>query len=648
MFVKTVLCYKLIHFVFKESYFINARLRNTARLIMTTDTILDSTSFSALNKKDKKAVRRLFNAVYQKGKPGLSLDVLTIFRQQHALNASLDYYQKKLVQTNSATFPYLKVEQRQVLEDELLFTFYLLSAKYQLDKAESRYQNLKEYNHQLKHCATLINALRIKSQPKTPETMLKEELDDSEKHLKYLGLTVVGPFAAEKSIEFSGGNTGILKQWMGDINERRLYWVWGGGLLSSVMELIPNDFANKQQAQRVLDAPSPALGYISWILYYARFGIELSLLLKHTFKGPWMSKEEAAIPMWERFKTQWQQRKFQLLNDSVWATVNLVTFFWLTGSGMLGYWGNALTAVLLLVDASLTLWRFSEESTRHNEEMRRLERDLTHLHEQLTAKGIAPQEERLLHRRIMSLTRQKQQREFDWKYKQYGLINDVTYSVGLIITFSVVCCFFFPPAALAPATALLFGVAGAALCFALTLAYTAVSGSLELAKIRNNKQLAKQECEALLERFKASDDSFEKKQLYLDMKQLMADSEHQQRILRFQKINLVRSILIDAMMPALMFSALMFMPMGIGIGVIAAGMALALLSRIVLNRFEPKASGLPEFDEHAYQRFEHNPDLIQLQDKKQPLRFFESKNNTDTALDDDAEHKPKLLSNRNE
>ncbi|KTD38386.1 hypothetical protein [Legionella oakridgensis] len=576
---------------------------------MSISSILKHTSFSTLDEAEQNAVRRLFDDVYQK-KQRMTLDVLEIFKQRQFLSTSLDIYGKKLAHLNPASFKFLSKAQRIVLEEDLLFTFYLLSAQYQLDEAESRRQNLQQRSEQIKHCADLINRLRQNGLETTPETILEQAMDDSEKHLKYLGLTVVGPFIAEKAVEFSGGRTTVIKSWMGDINERRLYWVWGGGLLSSVIGLMPEHLGHKNAAQQVLGTPAPVLGYASWILYYTRFGIELSLLLKHTIKGPWMSKEEQQIPAWERFKTQWQQRKFMLLNDAVWATVNLVTFFWLTGSGILGYWGNIITAGLLLVDASLTLWRFYEETTRHNEELARYARDIEALKAKLHDEDEKNAEaRRLMQRQIASLEKMQQQCEFDWKYKKYKLINDLTYAIALVVAFSVVCCFFFPPAALMPATTLILGVVGAALCFSLTLSYSAASGGIEIAKSRATGKLAREECEKLLQLFNESNNEFEKKQLYLDIKQSMAESVHQERLIRFQKISLVRSVLIDAMLPALMFVSLMFLPTGIGIGVIAAGIALALLSRIILKQFEPKADALPEFDEEDYEKFAQKPEL---------------------------------------
>ena len=131
--------------------------------------------------------------------------------------------------------------------------------------------------------------------------------------------------------------------------------------LKTVLSQIPEGFYNINQAQEAIRAPDPYTGYLSWTLYYFRYSLHLSLLLKHTIKGPWMSAEEAKTPWYERFQTQWTQRKFILLNDALWGTANLVTFFWLTGKGVLGTVGDALTIGLLVFDIAVTFWDFEEQ-----------------------------------------------------------------------------------------------------------------------------------------------------------------------------------------------------------------------------------------------------------------------------------------------
>jgi len=535
------------------------------------------------------------------------LKTVDIFRARQSLALSLELYSNKLQQINPASFKLLNPDQQAALENELLFMFYCFSAQYQLDEAEHRRQGLKPISDQIKKCAQLIYDLRGASQVNTPETQHIRKIVDSEKHCKYLGFTV-GAFIADKMLEVASAKTATTKQWMGEVNGRRLYWVWGGGLLASVIALLPDDFANSEQAQQALSVPSPLTGYMSWVLYYTRFAINLSLLLKHTIAGPWMSKEERKIPAWERFKTQWQQRKFSLLNDSIWATSNLVCFFWLTGAGMAGFWGNALTAALLLMDVTLSIWKFCEESTQHNKDMLRYSEDIDSLQEKIVEAG-SPEKE-TLQRELEILQKNQKLAEFNWTYKKYGLVNDLVYAVGLLSAFCVVCCFFFPPAAVLPATALILGAVGAALCFILTISYAAVNGALEIAKTRGTVNMSKEDQALLSARFNQCDNEFIKKQLFLDIKQASRTIAHQEQVIHFQKMQLVRAVLVNVLIPPVVLASILFMPLGMGVAVLAAGFAIALISNMILNSFEPKAQELPGFDEREYEEFARESQIM--------------------------------------
>jgi hypothetical protein len=604
-----------------------------------TDSILESTSFSSLDEAGKNTVRKAFIQYLQGEKPDWSAKEIS--RNRKTIATLLSIYSQKMAQINPAAFKYMDDSQRAVLNDELLFTFYLLSAQFQIDEAEHRRQGLKQQSDQIKSCAKLIHQLRA-SQEVGFAADLEAEIDNSEKHLKYLGLTVVAPFLTDKMTEFSKGKTVVTKQWMGEVNGRRLYWVWGGGMLASVIALLPDDFYNKSQAQQAVAAPSPITGYMSWVLYYTRFGINLGLLLKHTIKGPWMSAAEAEIPAWERFKTQWDLRKFSLLNDSVWATCNLLCFFWLTGSGMAGYWGNVLTAGLLLMDVCLTYWRFCEESTEHNRMMHLFAQDIQKLQDKITAEK---DKDKLatLELELAELLKNKSLYEYDYKYKFYATSADLAYSIGLLIAFSVVCSFFLLPTAIMPVTAVTLGVVGAALCFTANFISAGYSGWLELSKAKESRQLAKIEGEALLVDLiahQAERSAFVNKQLYLDIRRVLANSEHQERVIDFQKMRLMRGILVDALIPPVLFVSFVFMPLGMALAVVFAGFVLAAASNKYIEGSAPAEEKLPEFDEDEFKKFLANPsvDALKATNRAQKgLKFFSSvpnRNGEDQVLED--------------
>lgn len=635
---------------------------------MPRNSILDSTSFIANDDAGRKAVCDLFANTFEQGQP-LDLNSLPLFNiqdpatgkervspsiaQRNSLSRSLAFYTNQLDKTDLTSFIFLNEQQQVERYQNLQFTFYLISAQYLLDEIEGRRQNLQKYAEQLKQCAFLIHELRKAMSEITPATILASASDDdSEKCVKYLGLTLVAPTIVDalqavstgdkEVIEqwMGGGKTAIIKHGMGKVNEVRLYWVWAGNFLSTVISLLPDNFTNKQQAQNAVSAPSLITGCMSWVLYYARFGINWLLVLKHTVPSDsWMTKEEQQIPFWERFTTQLDLRKFTLLNDSIWATANMACFFWLTGQGTLGYLGNVLTAVLLLMDVCLTIWRFSEESTQHNLEMKRYdesdpESDISKLKNAIR-KAESEKERTMLEEHLKALFKAKAQCEFEWKYKKYGLINDLAYSGTLLVAFTLMCCFLLPGAAFTPEIVLVLSVAGAALCFVLTAISAATSGYIDIAKSEETGQTAKAMCQKLLEEFDTIDEEkhpFEKRLMYLDMKQLWADTDYQSRLAHFQKIKLLRSILVDILIPPLIFVSFTFFPLSIGLAAFAAGVVLASVTSKMLNALEPKAIKVPDFDEAEFVKFELNPKrkLSDLKidvkpEKQQGTTFFSPK-----------------------
>lgn len=584
---------------------------------MAAGEILTKTSFANFVSKDKvnaksseqAAVRDLFDQTYPKAidrtaqlKKAIcketfhlfeghftATETYQIFKNRTVLSDSVALYQWRMNQIDPVAFRFIPDEQKNALEKELLFAFYLFAAQYHLDEVEHRNKTLKGLRDNLNQCAILIHALQYSKEHLTAETQLRKRVSESEKPFKFSAIEL-GRLIAAKAYALT--SVTAWTETLTAINDPRLYWVWGEGMLASIMALLPETFARKKDAERALTAPDDALGYLGWMLYYTRFGLNTSLLLEHTLPGPWMSKRERiAIPALERFKTQWDQRKFVLLNDSVWATVNLVTFFWLNGKGMLGYAGDVLTVGLLMADTALTFWQVMEESTQHNAELHRLSNDISnlkHFKSKAEKEGEYAEAKKLTHQ-MQSLEKMSSKRKMDWTFKKYHLAAGIAYSVGLLAAFTVACCFLFPPGAMIPATAMTIALVGAALCFGATLAYSLATGAIDIAHTHKKGKLAKQEYKTLLQRFCSETDDNQKKLLYLEMKQLKGDSEFQTRVAKFQAAKLIRSVMIDVMIPPLVFVSLMFMPIGVGLGVLAAGFALAVVSKLVLNRFEPKA-----------------------------------------------------------
>lgn len=606
----------------------------------------------------------------------------------------LPFYLTELDAINTASFAFLNKAKKEALQNKLTLIYFLLYAQYQLESTQGRQYNLKKYRESMERCAALMDQLRVMTEtdPHSPEQLHQIEQVSTEKYLKFTGM-IVGQWLADRlqelyglkdlkpasenaefarleaseaekiaQGEFASGNTAFIKKWMGAINERRLYWVWGGGMLASVLDLLSDDFFNKQQTQTAVSAPSPFTGYMSWLLYYGRFILNMILVLKHTFVGPWMTTEEQEAAKltspWQRFTGQLKERKFALLNDSIWATANLVCFFWLKGPGWMGWGGNLATAALLAMDLVLSVIRYFEEETNHKQHIAMLNKTIGEL--QLTPGN----DERIaeLHKAIV-------QAEFNWKYKKYSTLTDIAYSAGLLLAFAVVCCGFAPPGLIAAPTLLIVAAVGAALCFTLTVIYSAVTSGIEIAKTKATAVQMKKEYNECFNKFLACQREYNNLQspeepfidfsgvhkerskeledqmhvYYLMLKDFEAGVDYQNRLARFQSVKLVRSIFVDACIPVLIFASFTFMPLPIAIAVLAAGLLLAGLSYLLINRFEPKPAEKAVLDGHDndFEEFLQKPvNAFSKQKTANTDGFFSHPEEKAPLLDAGSESKP--------
>ena len=603
--------------------------------------ILSHISYAALKPSDQLVVQSVFDAFQSSNADhhtlasafkGLSVDV---FRKKHELSESVEIFSNRLDSINPTTIHLLNHAQKKALHQELLFGFYIFSTQFYLHEVESNKQYLKNIAEKLHQTTNLIHVINC-DKLEGPKAILARELGENDKLCKYLAIPL-GQEIANRTTKFIDSQTDAIKGMMDPLNERRLFWVWGEDVVAWLLRLLPDSFANKKSAEKALHAPDGILGAVGWSLYYARFTIELGLLLKHTLQGPWMNEDEALIPAYERFQSQWQQRKFIMLNDLAWATVNLVTYFWLVGKGLMGYLGDVVTVSLLLFDASVTLWRYFEEDTLHNQTMLRIEKDIQAIEDKLIKAN--DEEQGVLKHQLKTLKAKQRKSEFDWRYKKYQLALDVTYAVALICTYAMACCFLLPAGILNPATSFALGMAGSTLCLAITIAYTVISGVIDIQKTQNTVKELQQDGLDLLEQFNREKSPDMQKLIYLDLVHSVHQNEFHSQMVAHQKRELVRKVLIDTMIPGMVFLTLVFLPIGAGIGALATGLALMAMSKYMLDQYKPQQQALPDFDEKAYQAFKDEPSLELIKDvvdeaPKKP-GFFDSKQ---TSENKDTDH----------
>lgn len=353
---------------------------------------------------------------------------------------TIDYYTNIIDKTNKKLFKYMDDVQKERLLIDIHIYYLLLLAQEQYEFDYQKYENSQDYFNKRIKCQELLNELQ---QTKSNDCFVF--IDNNltiqntiPNYLKSHSLTkdIINP--------------------MNSFNNYRLYWVWTSALINSILSLLESDFTNAKTALTIMDSISFYTGILSWALYYARFSIHLSLLLKNTVKGFWLTENDKKSPWWnlsthERFKIEWDKRKFQLLNDSIWATGNLICYFWLTGSGTFGHLGSVLTIALLAFDISVSIWNYFEKYDIYKEEIKSFNKEIN-----------SSSDNYLLN--ILKDT--KKQCEHNWKYEEYKLFNNIGYSIGLLAAFTLLSM---PFIYITAPTMLIIALTGSLLCLSLTI-----------------------------------------------------------------------------------------------------------------------------------------------------------------------------------
>lgn len=547
-----------------------------------------------------------------------------LFRTRLDRLAALDFYRPWLHEHNPVCFPWLDKAQRQVLEDELFFSFYLLCAQYQLEQTEARQHQLTDLKADILLSVDLINQLRLtpsNTEPTSPEIALRLLPRDPAHPTDYLGVTMVArqlaaqikaPLFESLSRDYSYFHW--IRQQMCFVNEKRLYWVWGGGFLRSIVELLPETFYYQGSAEWVLNQISPITGTMSFALYYARGFLELLLLLKHTIDWgewtPWMNPEEQQMTLswWERFQTQWALRKYNLLNDFIWATCNMSCYYWLIddrialGKMSYGYLGNVFTAVLLFMDASLSLLRYQEQYAQHEVTFERHQRALSVLDLQILCEA-DPQKKSLLEQQRKFLQQIMQHDALEWKYSDKQLRQDLTYALSLLLAFAFLCCFFVTP--VGPGLQIILNVAGSGLCWALNVWNDAMLQQLKIDQAHEMMMLSQQKQQSVITQIsnQTLTDS-EQRLLYIEHLAAQAKAAQQQVLMHAHMTRLIYTTTIELIVPPLLFGVLVFLPFSEALLVLIGVVIIAnyLHASLMHESDDPHPQKVP-FDEEAFCEF---------------------------------------------
>ena len=525
------------------------------------------------------------------------VDLTEIYKSRKAIARSIAFYGNRLAHIDYVSFKYLNQSQREALEEELLNTAYLLYDECRLHQFEKELPRLRERGRQLELCAKLLYRLhkteKVDDEKVRPDDVHIAVMDASwDKPVQFLALTVIAPLIAETMQQITTGEClERTLEMMNYANIYRLNWVWGGGLDQAILSEISTDWGHTQNAKNVFQAIKPVTGYMSFVLYYLRLGIRLYLLTTGTLKGswldPWATAEERAVNMSlrQRFAFQWEKHGVGIINDFFWGTANMACFLWLLSDGVFGctlYMGNAITALLLLMDLYLTHCQYIKQETEHHAVLEQYENDIVFLEEKIAQEPNAIRKD-VLNEHLKVLLEAKETCEHEWNATYENFYSDLVYAVSLLVAFALICCFFFPPAAIVPATALLLGVIGSTLSFVLTIAHNAMATNTEMKQLQRLIDKASTKKEGLEGNLGTEKSLNQRAKLQLEIDNLDKEIIHHNAMIEYHKTKRVQQIFSEAMLPTSVFVFLVFLPLSIGLPAMLPVIALLLLSSSILD-----------------------------------------------------------------
>lgn len=524
---------------------------------------------------------------------------------------------KSYQESYPAQVPSLKSDKKKALslKNELLFICFILKRQYELDLACGGETAAKEHEESLLSCTTLIQKLREDVEKITPEAQIQSLFLRTGNYLKYLWVTLYA-WLAKQAQQIADGDVDVINNYIGIVSERRAYVAYSGMVGAQFLELISAETLNDPQAHEALTKFSPRTVFMYYFLYLTRIFLTLNAL----FRSKKTNDGRPALSCWEQFQTQWPQRKFIFLNDFIAIFLTMMRF----SEGTTEQSANLLGVSLLLVNVFFSVWRHLSESTEYNHRMESMRAEikalkmkkmafmkqlhqLEKINKQFSLK-IKIEDVKLkveqVDVNINALEKKLAKTEVDWKFRRYQLIANWAYYLGLAIFFSVMC---FPGA-----TSLIMKVLGSASCFALNIANAAVTGKLDIARSKEtHKQSLILQIELII-KFEKTDDLFVKKNLFIELMELDAESQSQDKLINYKSKQLKQQVLTDASFPTILFIATAFMSLGTGIGLVMACYGLLYLINKSLE------SGLTtikdyEFDEKEFCEFDPQEKIIQVE-----------------------------------
>jgi len=315
--------------------------------------------------KKSQTPRAFFDKRHEKAESSISISGFNAHRQLYGiLEPDYLYISQILLTKNPLLIKGYSLERKMILRGALQEAFHLICMRYETEWVSDRRQNIARYEREMARCISLLAALD--DDTSSQDAVFKDTIK-----LKSFFITQT---LGDKILW-------INKDW-------RFFWVWLSAVFSSIYMLIqqqisiailhPDNLSFAMQNS----LPAQGLNWLQMILYPIRLAMHITLLLKHTLM-PTTGEALILKSKTDRLKIEWKKRKFLVLNDILWTSVNAATFtgapwpslsdktaiqFGVDPAWMLGVAGNVLTLLLLIGDTYLMVRRVQKEKSLYLEQ----------------------------------------------------------------------------------------------------------------------------------------------------------------------------------------------------------------------------------------------------------------------------------------
>lgn len=511
------------------------------------------------------------------------------------LPAIESFYAHQLLKIDPQFFPWMQKAEQCALENNLSLALYYLCRQFQVSLQEKRYQMLASQFEAIQHGIFLLDNLTRASQNYPIQPL------PSPTAVPHFPVDII-----ESTLNLMRG-----------FNYWRLYWAWCDIMMCTAVSLMDLAYRNRNQVQYVITAYQNICGWISWTLYAARLLLNFLVIFKHTLPcGYWMSDEEIQMVyqegIWNRFKNQLNERKFEIMNDIIWGLVNFLCHWWLYGSPTMDLIGNVLTIGLLVGDNLLEAWNRSEIKTLHRTEMKQLQDEIVSLGQNIQS-TVDSNQLQYLQEHLAHLECMQYHCQLNWKFIERGLHADRFFTGLQCFAFTWSCIFLVTEPTAMTSISMTLALSGPLCLFLVSWLSSVYKGYMNICSAQDARLRALLLCKTVSGR--------EQTELsHLIVQQQFSIAQYQEKLVHFYWAKLVRTTILEGIIPLTIYFAFTYLTFPTAACIMGGLLIAAGCSHLWIEYCKPELT--PLLSPQRITQHEEIDHAIQASQPYQPLKWL--------------------------